>query len=74
MSALLLRVRMPKLDKVVRTKNLRLLLVGMAGLVASIIQNEVRAQSQLASNRARNTNRGACVRAAGGKVKSKPKL
>ena len=41
MSALLLRVRMPKLDKVVRTKNVRLLLVGMAGLVASIIQNEL---------------------------------
>ena len=41
--ATLLRIRLPKLDKVVAVKNVRMVIVAGLGLFASILQNEVRA-------------------------------
>ena len=39
----LLRIRLPKLDVTVEKKNERLVVVGLLGLLSSILQNEVRA-------------------------------
>ena len=41
--ATLLRIRLPKLDDTVEKKNIRLVAVGLLGLLSSILQNEVRA-------------------------------
>ena len=41
--ATLLRIRLPKLDSTVQKKTIRMVVVGMLGLVSSIMQNEVRA-------------------------------
>ena len=40
--ATLLRIRLPKLDSTVQKKNTRIAIVGLLGLVSSIVQNEVR--------------------------------
>jgi hypothetical protein len=41
--ATLLRIRLPKLDVTVETKNIRMVIVGVLGILSSILQNEVRA-------------------------------
>lgn len=43
LTATLLRIRLPKLDSTVKTKNVRLVIVGVLGIFSSILQNEVRA-------------------------------
>lgn len=40
--ATLLRIRLPKLDKVVASKNVRIVIVAALGVLSSILQNEVR--------------------------------
>ena len=40
--ATLLRIRLPKLDSNVQKKNTRIAIVGLLGLLSSIVQNEVR--------------------------------